>query len=26
RQAGAVGGQMVTKLVEKYENEIKATK
>ncbi|MCD8314381.1 MAG: alpha/beta-type small acid-soluble spore protein [Firmicutes bacterium] len=26
RQAGSVGGQMVKKMVEKYENEIKATK
>ncbi len=26
RQAGSVGGQMVKKMVEKYENEIKASK
>ena len=26
RQAGSIGGQMVKKMVEKYENEIKASK
>ena len=26
RQAGSIGGQMVKKMVEKYENEIKGTK
>ena len=26
RQAGSVGGQMVKKMVEKYENDIKASK
>ena len=26
RQAGSIGGQMVKKVVEKYENEIKASK
>ena len=26
REAGSVGGQMVKKMVEKYENEIKASK
>ena len=26
REAGSVGGQMVKKMVEKYENEIKGTK
>ena len=26
RQAGSVGGQMVKKMVEKYENEIKTNK
>ena len=26
RQAGSVGGQMVKKMVEKYENEIKSSK
>ncbi len=26
RQAGSIGGQMVKKMVEKYENEIKTTK
>ncbi len=26
RQAGSVGGQMVKKMVEKYENEIKNSK
>lgn len=26
RQAGSVGGQMVKKMVEKYENEIKTSK
>ena len=26
RQAGSIGGQMVMKMVEKYENEIKASK
>ena len=25
RQAGSIGGQMVKKMVEKYENEIKAS-
>ena len=26
RQAGSIGGQMVKKMVEKYENDIKGTK
>ena len=26
RQAGSIGGQMVKKMVEKYENEIKNSK
>lgn len=26
RQAGSVGGQMVKKMIEKYENELKGTK
>ena len=26
KQAGSIGGQMVKKMVEKYENEIKGTK
>ena len=26
RQAGSIGGQMVKKMVEKYENEIKSSK
>ena len=26
RQAGSVGGQMVKKMIEKYENDIKASK
>ena len=26
KQAGSIGGQMVKKMVEKYENDIKATK
>ncbi len=26
RQAGSVGGQMVKKMVEKYENDIKSSK
>ena len=26
RQAGSVGGQMVKKMIEKYENDIKGTK
>ena len=26
RQAGSIGGQMVKKMVEKYENDIKASK
>lgn len=26
RQAGSIGGQMVKKMVKKYENEIKASK
>ena len=26
RQAGSIGGQMVKKMVEKYENEIKSAK
>ena len=26
RQAGSIGGQMVKKMFEKYENEIKASK
>ena len=26
RQAGSIGGQMVKKMVEKYENEIKTSK
>ena len=26
KQAGSIGGQMVKKMVEKYENEIKASK
>ena len=26
RQAGSVGGQMVTKMIEKYENDIKKSK
>ena len=26
RQAGSVGGQMVKKLIEKYENDLKGTK
>ena len=26
RQAGSIGGEMVKKMVEKYENEIKASK
>ena len=26
RQAGSIGGQMVKKMVDKYENEIKGTK
>lgn len=26
RQAGSIGGQMVKKMVEKYENEIKVSK
>lgn len=26
RQAGSIGGQMVRKMVEKYENDIKASK
>jgi small acid-soluble spore protein D (minor alpha/beta-type SASP) len=26
RQAGSVGGQMVKKMIEKFENEIKSTK
>lgn len=26
KQAGSIGGQMVKKMIEKYENEIKATK
>ena len=26
RQAGSIGGQMVKKMVEQYENEIKASK
>jgi len=26
RQAGSIGGQMVKKMIEKYENDIKGTK
>ena len=26
RQAGSVGGQMVKKMIEKYENDLKGTK
>ena len=26
RQAGAIGGQMVKKMIDKYENDIKGTK
>ncbi len=26
RQAGSIGGQMVKKMIEKYENDIKASK
>ena len=26
RQAGSIGGQMVKKMVEKYENDLKASK
>ncbi len=26
KQAGSVGGQMVKKMIEKYENDIKASK
>ena len=26
RQAGSIGGQMVNKMVEKYENDLKASK
>ena len=26
REAGSIGGQMVKKMVEKYENELKGTK
>lgn len=26
RQAGSVGGQMVKKMIEKYENDVKGTK
>ena len=26
RQAGSIGGQMVKKMIEKYENDLKGTK